>query len=66
MPYIPDAYDAYRAYEDRQETELARLPKCCECGYAIQDEKLFLINDCTVCKKCLYENYEKDTEDYES
>ena len=66
MPYIPDAYDAYRAHEAARESWLDRRPKCGECDSPIQDETLFLINDCFICSKCLHENYEKDTEDYAS
>ena len=28
MPYIPDAYDAYRAHEAARESWLDRRPKC--------------------------------------
>jgi RNA polymerase-binding transcription factor DksA len=66
MPYIPDAYDAHRRYEDEREDWLSRQPQCCECEKHIQDEKLFVINDCIICNSCLHENYEKDTEYYAS
>ena len=66
MPNIPDAYDAHRAYETEREDLLERQPQCCECEKHIQDEKLFVINDCIICNSCLHEHYEKDTEDYAS
>lgn len=64
MPHIPDAYDAYRSHENEREDWLERQPQCCECEKHIQDEKLFVINDCIICNSCLHENYEKDTDDY--
>ena len=64
MPYIPDAYDAHCAYEEERDAWLKRQPQCCECEKHIQDEKLFVINDCIICNSCLHEHYEKDTEDF--
>ena len=56
-------WDAERHAAD-QDRETERLPKCSDCGDPIQDEHLFLINDETICTRCLIHNYRKETEDY--
>lgn len=50
---------------DREQTEwLQKLPVCEICGEAIQDEKLYVINDEFVCPACLERDFKKRTDDY--
>lgn len=63
MFYIPDYCDRWEQHDRQKEKELDMLPKCCECGEAIQSEYCFEINDEFVCERCLIENHRKNTED---
>ena len=63
MCYVPDYLDQWSEHNRQQEEALNKLPKCCECGGAIQDEYCFVINDETICERCLVDNYRKSTED---
>jgi len=60
----PDNYSQWARHDAEQEAELARRPKCYECGHPIQDEKCFEINGELICPGCMKENHEKHTEDY--
>ena len=61
-----DAYDMWRYREMEQERKLARLPKCCCCGEAIQDEELWDIEGKLYHEECAIEEFRKRTEDYET
>ena len=63
MCYVPDYFDHWSEYNRQQEKALNKLPKCCECGEAIQSDYCFEINDEIICEQCLIENYRKSTED---
>lgn len=64
MSYIPDAYDQWKAHDAEQQAELDRLPRCSECGEAIQDEYAYYINGEWIHEKCMNENYRKEVSDY--
>jgi len=51
-------------YDAEQAAELDCLPKCDECGEAIQDDFLYEINDMLICESCLNRSYRKQTTDY--
>lgn len=63
MYYTDDPVADYERYSADQERELDRLPKCSECGEAIQDEYCYLINDEAICESCMNEHYQVRTED---
>lgn len=63
MCYIPDYFDHWSEHNRQQEEALERLPKCCECGEAIQSEQCYEINGEYICPDCLEENHRKYTED---
>lgn len=49
--------------EAAEKRRIDSLPKCCECGKPIQDEKLYNINGDLYCEECI-ENFKEDTEDH--
>ncbi len=61
---VPDNYDMWAKHDSDRETELDMLPECVECGYPIQADHYFFINDEIICIDCMKENYMKRTEDY--
>lgn len=65
MSYIPDNYDLWEQHESEKDMWLQRLPKCSECGEAIQDEYAYYINDEWICEDCLKDNYRKEVPEVE-
>ena len=64
MP-IKDYNDLYDEHEADQARELARLPKCDECGEPIQDDYFYELDDNRyVCPECLERYFRRNTEDY--
>lgn len=63
---VPDNLDAFNQYDREQERQLDRLPKCSDCGQAVQSEHFYLINDEVICPDCLNRNYRKWVDDYVS
>ena len=53
----------FEHFSARQEKELGKMPKCCECGEHIQDEQAYLINAELICKRCM-KGFKIDVEDY--
>ena len=49
----------WNAYCDKQERQLAKLPKCDYCGVAL-DEYAYVINDEVLCESCLNDQYRKE------
>lgn len=64
MPYIPDVLDLWAEQQAKKDRDLERLPRCAICDEPIQTEKLYLINNETICPSCMKREYEKDTDDY--
>lgn len=60
-----DPYRDFQIHEAEQEEKLNKLPKCIDCGQAIQDDWLFDIFGDLYCEKCLNKNFRRYTEDYE-
>ena len=56
-------WDAHRHDAEERAWRQSR-PKCCECGYHIEDEYAYKINDEWLCKECLDRNYRKEIDDY--
>ncbi len=50
---IPDNYDAWSAHDTRQQKKLDKCPTCSWCGYKIQTEEAYVINDKMVCTDCI-------------
>lgn len=61
--YVPDNYDAFRAWDAARAAEEARLPKCSDCGEPI-DEMMYRINGEVLCESCLNFRYGESVEDY--
>lgn len=64
MYYSDDPVRDFLRHSAEQERELARLPRCSECGEPITEEFCFEINDELICVHCLKQNYRRDTEDF--
>ena len=62
MCYVPDVLDQWAEFNRQLEEALEKLPECCECGEAIQDEYCFEINGEYVCERCLMDNHRQYTE----
>lgn len=62
--YSDNPIQDFLNYDEKQCAELDKLPKCSECGEAIQGEYCFEINDELICEACLNEYYRKQTDDY--
>ena len=60
LDYITQELNRREAAEQKW---LDRLPKCCECGNPIQDEKLFNIHGDFYCEECM-EYFKEYTEGY--
>lgn len=54
----------FDSWDEEQQRQLAKLPKCAYCGEPIQDDKCYLINDELVCPECLEREHEKRTDDF--
>ena len=48
----------------RQQSELDKLPTCCECDEPIQSDECYEINGELICPGCLNEHHKKRTDDY--
>jgi formylmethanofuran dehydrogenase subunit E len=65
MMYRTDDPNAdFNRWDNDQQKQLDRLPKCAECGEPIQDEECFEIDGGLVCPECLKSNHRKWTSDY--
>lgn len=64
MFYTDDPVSDYNRYQEEQEKQLQKLPKCSHCCEHIQDEHLYEINDELICEECLKDNFRKNVEDY--
>lgn len=64
MFYTDDPVRDAERHTARQEAELDKLPRCCECDEPIQTEHCFEVNDELICPKCLDSNHRKWVDDY--
>ena len=62
--FTDDPVSDYNRYQEEQEKQLQKLPKCSHCDEHIQDEHLYEINDELICEKCIKDNFRKNVEDY--
>lgn len=62
--YTDNPVADFERYDRKQQSKLAMLPVCSECGEPIQDEYFYLINDENICEQCMKDNYRKCTEDF--
>lgn len=61
--YVPDNYDAFRAYDAARAAEEELLPKCDICGEPIP-ERMYRINGETLCEECMDDKYGESVGDY--
>lgn len=59
--YVPDMYDMWKLHEDQKERELAKYPRCSECGSTITEDFCYYISGEYVCKDCIVEYYMVET-----
>ena len=64
MGVMYDNYDAWKRHDDRRESELAKRPKCDECGNHIQDDHYYIVGNQNICPDCLETYYRVETDDY--
>lgn len=64
MFYTDDPVKDHDRYQDEQDKQLQKLPKCSMCCEHIQDDYLYEINDELICEECLNDNFRKNVEDY--
>ena len=64
MFYTDDPAADYDRYQDEQDKQLQKLPKCSYCDEHIQDDHLYEINDELICEECLKDNFRKLVDDY--
>ena len=64
MFYTDDPVKDHDRYQDEQDKQLQKLPKCSICDYHIQDDYLYEINDELICESCIKDNFRKNVEDY--
>lgn len=53
MFFTDDPVKDFLRHDRERERRLLRLPKCCECGEHIQQERAVCINDFWYCDECL-------------
>lgn len=61
--YIPDNLDILRQYQQQQDSEEARLPKCEMCDEPMRDY-CWEIDGKIICEECLNDNYRKRVDDF--
>lgn len=54
----------FNRWDNDQQKQLDRLPKCAECGEPIQEEECYEIEGEIICPQCLKDNHRKWTSDY--
>lgn len=64
MCWTDDPLADFHRHDAEQEAKLERLPRCSECGEAIQSDECYEINDELICPECLKQNHRKRVEDY--
>lgn len=65
MGWTGDALRDFDRYEARRQRALDRLPRCYECGEAIQTDEFYEVDEGKyICPHCLEENHKRWTEDF--
>lgn len=64
MGWTDDPLADYAEWETEQEAQYEKLPKCDECGEAIEDEYLFDFGGDILCEDCMCRLYRKSVDDY--
>lgn len=64
MYFTDDPVKDHDRYQEEQDKQLQKLPKCSICDEPIQDDHLYEINDEVVCEECLKDNFRKNVEDF--
>lgn len=59
-----DYNDLFDRHEAEQERQLAKLPRCCECGKRIQDDYYYDFFGDIYCESCMEKNFRHSTDDY--
>lgn len=54
-----DNYGLWKRHDAEQEAQLERLPKCNDCGDAIQEEFIFEVDGEILCEGCMNKRYKK-------
>ena len=62
--YIPDYDELHEAFEDEQEENANKFPKCDCCGESIVEEHFYNIDGTFICENCMRDEYRVKTEDY--
>lgn len=66
MFFTDDPVRDYDRYQEEQDKQLQKLPRCSECDNPIQTEECYEFNDELICPECLKDNHRKPVEDYVS
>ncbi len=64
MFFTDDPVKDYNRYQEEQEKQLQKLPKCSHCDEHIQTEELCDIGGTLYCMECFKDNFIKSVEDY--
>ena len=62
--HIPDYNELFDRYDEKQQREMDKLPKCEYCGEPITNDFLYNINGDIICEDCLNDNFRKHVDDY--
>jgi hypothetical protein len=54
----------FHRYDAARQSELDKLPRCCECDLPILDEECYEFDGELICPECLKDNHRKRTDDY--
>lgn len=64
MFYTDDPVRDFRNHDREQARQMARLPRCSECGEPIQEEVCYEFNDELICEDCVRRYHRKYVDDY--
>jgi NADH pyrophosphatase NudC (nudix superfamily) len=60
-----EVFDFQLAERDARDLKWEELhPICCKCGWQIQDEHYYDVEDEVLCEDCMKEKYRRSTDDY--
>ena len=63
MFYSDDPIADFERHDAKQQAELDKIPRCCECDEPIQDAFCYEINDELICGECMDNNHRKYVEE---